>query len=756
MMALSQFKVLGQDSARCRQMQAVLTGKADFVADHFPGQKLYGAAKHATITHGTIKSIDASKALAMPGVKAVITYKEAPTVFKSTVLFWGQPVAAIVADDWYTALRAVNQIDVTYEVLPAVVDPDEALKPNAPLSGKQADSNISVSTFTRGNIETGFQQADVTIEATQPWTTTYQHAPIENYCALAWWINDHCYCYQSSQNLHGNKTELVNYLQCPQSKVHVYARYCGGGHGARLSNWESGAAAMLSKAVGGAPVLFQMTKKHSMLFRIRQHDHRSVFKLGAKSDGTLTAADVQYFCNGTGAGIGTVFRTTWVIPNVKWEGKGIYINVPDRGAWRCVSDPPQGLNMSTAFDKLAAKLDISPYELRKKNIMPVDMPDQDPPNRIWGSKEVNECFETVARESGFATKWHKPGTKKLADGRMHGIAIHCHTDSHGSVSGASNAALVLMQPDGTALIEMGGTKPHHAPTEMCHFVAEVMGMKFDDVMVGGWGDSDVTLASGYHGGSSFTGAAGSSFVSAAKDARAKLFAAAITKTGLKEIAGITVGDLDAENSEIFYKKDPSKRISFRSAMTGTAPIAGYGVGWACAGGGTGGGGLQRELYGKPAGTPVNAQSAAASVAEVAVDAETGEVEILGHWNAVGTGRVVFKQGVLCQMGSGSELQICQALYYGDVYDPTTGAVISSQYTEAQLPTTMDCVPSRLNLYPVEGDDYSAPLGAHGIGEPCVGSYSCIVQAIFNATGQWVDMDHGACNPDRVLKSLGKA
>jgi CO/xanthine dehydrogenase Mo-binding subunit len=290
---------------------------------------------------------------------------------------------------------------------------------------------------------------------------------------------------------------------------------------------------------------------------------------------------------------------------------------------------------------------------------------------------------------------------------------------------------------------------------MCHFVAEVMGMKYEDVTAI-WGDTDATINLGSHGGSAFTGAGGSSTVSAARDARAKLFAAAITKTGLKEIANITVDDIDAKDSEIFYKADPTKKITFRQAMSGTPPIAGYGTGWAAAGGGSGGGGLQRPLHGKPVGTAANTQSACASVAEVAVDPDTGEVEILGHWNAVGCGRVVFREGVLSQLGGGSELQICQALYYGDVYDYGTGAVIGSQYTEAQFPTTMDLHPSRYSLHPVEGDDHSGPLGAHGIGEPCVGSYACIISAIYNATGKWVDPDHGACNPDRVLKAMGKA
>jgi CO/xanthine dehydrogenase Mo-binding subunit len=224
-MALPEFNVLGKIENHDRHTYLHLTGKADYVADHMPGTKLYGAVKHATIAHGTIKSIDASKALAEPGVKAVITYKETPSIFNSTgtILYWGQPVAGIVADDWYTALRAINLINVTYDVLPAITQADDALKAGAPLSGKRADSNIAASTGSRGDINQGIKDAEVTLETTQPWSTTYQHAPIECYQALAWWVGDHCYCYQSSANAHGNKQALVNYLAMPAAKVHVFA-----------------------------------------------------------------------------------------------------------------------------------------------------------------------------------------------------------------------------------------------------------------------------------------------------------------------------------------------------------------------------------------------------------------------------------------------------------------------------------------------------------------------------------------------------
>jgi len=399
---------------------------------------------------------------------------------------------------------------------------------------------------------------------------------------------------------------------------------------------------------------------------------------------------------------------------------------------------------------------MNPYDLMKKNIQPQDAPALDGTQRYWGCKEEEEILDTVAEASDFVAKWHRPGQNNvMSDGRLHGIAIHCHHDSHGSVNGTSYAGLILMQPDGTCLVSNGNTHPHPAPTEMRHIVAEAMGMNYDDVITGTWGDTDTTLPSGSHGGSANTGRAGSVFVRTAMDCRAKIFAAAIEKEPFSGITGITIDDLDAENSEIFYKPDPTIRMTYRTAMTGTPPIAGFGNGWSSSGTNPGDG-LQRERWGQPVGTRVNANSAAGAVAEVAVDPETGEVEILGLWNGVGCGRVVFHHGVMSQLAAGAEQLIDQALFYGDIYDPNTGALIGSQYTESQFATTMDCKPSRHSLHPIEGDDHAGPFGAHGIGEPCVGSYAAVVSAIHNAIGAWVDQDHGAHNPDRVLKAMGKA
>lgn len=774
-MALPEMKVMGlgtpgNDKIRSFFMDDLLTGKPRFVGDrHFAGQ-LYAVAKHATVDHANIVKIDASEALKVPGVVKVLTYdtnpewaRSAPILYK-TVPFYGAPIALIIATDWYIAQRAVNLVKVEYEVLPAVIKTtdvmadDEAMTRNtsAPLSGRFADSNFQSSGVTnRGDVDAALKNAAYTRTISDmPWTTRYQHQPLEQYEALAYWSGDEVYVYIASQNIHGHHRSLHNWTGIPLNKLHVYTPGCGGGLGTRLNNPEALMAVFASKEVDGRPVLYKCTKKHSMLFGGRQFDARSVITVGCDNDGKLVALDVKYVCNGYGAGITPIFSKTLTIPNMRYEGTRLYLNDQDRCAWRCVNDPPTGYHFTHALDLVAEDFNMRPDEFRLKNIMGEHDVDQDS-GLPFGTKEVNACLDKVLQESGFASKWHKPGTKKLADGRLHGIGVHCHHDSHGRIAGSDRATIVLMLQDGTAAVLDGGSAPHNQMTEMAIVAAEVLGLKIEDVKTPVYGNSDATLNGGMHGGSSFTGSTGGATMKAAEQCRKQVFEAAC-KNATFSAVNAKPEDLDSKDSVIFLKRDPSVKATFAAICSSALnPIGGIGHGWNNVDA-DGTGGLQRPKDGFEVGHNTEMGSACADVCEVAVDPETGEVEILEHWNAVGTGRVIYTDGVLQQMGSGTELQINMALFYGDIKDIPTGNVIGSQYTESQMMTTLDCNPSRYHLYPIEGDNHTGPLGAHGIGEPCVGGYSCILSAIYNAIGKWVDTDHGACNPDRVLKALGKA
>lgn len=762
-MALAPLNVIGNSNNRDQHSKRILTGQMDFAADRLAGCKLYGAAKTSTIAHGKIKSMDVTKALKEPGVKAVLTYKDVPS-WSETVTWWGQDIAGVVADNWYTAKRAATLIEVTYETSPMVFDPEAAMQKDSPLSGILPSSNTKqLDTRVRGDITAGFLNADIVLTSNSPWTGTWQHNMLEQHQAVAWWVGEHLYVWQGSQGPHCHQIAIARTLGIPGNRVHFYSHGCGGGLGDRSNRgdlvkcWdhEGVIAAVMSKKVGGAPVLFLESKRENMTMHSRQFAARADIKLGAKKDGTIVAADVKAFCD-LGSLVTNFYVTfyglknTYTIPNYNHNVTGIVTNSPIRGPWRCIGDPPAAVCYDMALDKLAAELSMDPYQMRMKNLRATDAPDQDPPYLVWGGNGVGLCFKQVHDASGYDGKWHAPSTKTLPDGRLHGIAITGHLDSHGTIEGGGRGGLITITTDGRCLANVGGGRASSgAETTMVHFVAEALGMKYDDVACGDWGATDTSLDGGRQTGSRFTAGAGSAFYNAAMDARGQLFAVALTKAPFNTIPGITAKDLDAKDSSIFLKSDSTKAITYTEVMNGAPPIAGRGVGW---------NGFMRNksVGGVAIGERCNCSGSAATCAEVAVDHETGEVEVLGIWNAVDTGRTIYKNGALREISSGAELQISQALFFGDIYDVGTGACISSQYTESMLPTFMDINTQTVNAQDIESDDAGGPYGAHGIGEPCATNYSCIINAIFNATGKWVDMDKGSCTPNKVLKALGKA
>ncbi len=748
--------VVGDPRIHDQHSNLILLGKMDYACDRMPGRKLYSAFKCSSIAHGVVKSIDTTAALALPGVKAVVTYKECP-IWSPNIFQWGQEVAGVVAIDEGTATRAALLIKVTYDVSKPVIDPDESMKPNALPVGVIQGKNIVLANDLKrgGGAEAGMTKADVTLETTQPWSTTYQHNTLETHSAVAEWVGDHINVWCSSQSAFNGKWEVATTLNLPMNRVHFFTHGTGCAHGDKNGAPFAVVAAVMSKAVGGKPVQIALTRHDNMLFNTRQFSVKSAIKLGAKKDGTFTGIDAQFWGDVGRNPMAPVdnahfgLRTTYTCPDARFTATRVVTNTPQRGFWRCVNDPPGAFNYDIAIDKLADKLGMDPFLLRMKNLRPSDAPDQDPPNRVWGGNGVGLCFDKVYSASGYQSKSHKPATRALPDGRLHGIAITGHLDSHGYIVGSSRGALVTITPDGKCLVNVGGARGSEGGlTSCCIIVAETLGMNPGDVSVGDWGNTDVSLDGGMQAGSTFTASAGGAFYNAALDARTRLFAAAVTKApfiGLK----VTPDRLAAKSGFVYLVSDPSQTISYRQVMSGTSPIAGYGTGWNAT--------LRsRSVGGVAVGSVCNANGSAAACAELAVDTETGQVEILGYWNVVDTGRTIFRQGAIKEMLSGCELMIHQALFAGDVYDMKSGACISTQFNESMFPTAMDMKGERFNVYDVESDDAAGPYGAHGMGEPCVTNYSAIICAIFNATGKWVDPEKGACTPNKVLKALGKA
>jgi len=751
-----ELSVIDKPEQHDKQTMAAVTGRLDFSADILLGKKLLGRILGCPYAHAKIKSIDTSKAEALEGVEGVLTYKDVAT-FTFLPLFeeltrWGQEVAVVAATDPNIAAQAIELIDVEYEVLPFVIDPDEAAKPGATLAGPWPESNVRTTEILRGDIEAGFAEADVVFEDTVGWTNVFQHSTIEPHSCVAWWLGDELYIWCSDQYLFLVRQDAAKRFGITQNKVHVISHGTGSGCGDKYHGY---GAATDDRAIDFAPALAKKTGKPVQMHLNRvenyiaaTHQHRGKLdiKLGVKNDGTLTAIDSTYYGDVGGnthlwtGGMTLPIRMTWNCPNGRFTSVDIATNSARTGWFRCVPDPPAVFLMHTAMQRLAEELGMDPLDFMLKNLHPIELvqPETEKP---FSSMATAECLQRAADAIGWSEKWHAPGTRTLLDGRLHGIGISGSVVYPGGLS-SPVGAIVNLTRDGTALINVGITRVGGGTSSaMCHIVAETLGMKYEDVNVGDWGNTDVCSDGGGQGGSTRTPTLGAAFQMAAEDAREQLFE---TAAGM---LGVAATDLDASEGNIFEKANPSNFKTHAEVSAKTrGQLIGRGYTWPKE--------LRRPIANFPVGTPCEMRGQVATAVEVAVDPETGEVEILNFANVCDVGRAISYSGCRNQIEGCIELQINQALFAEQILDPGTGAILNPSYLDHKWTTSLDVHQDRHQAIIVESIDACGPYGAKGMGEPPLASYVSIALAIHNATGQW--FKQVPVYPQRILEALGKA
>ena len=743
---MADYKVIGKPETRDLQLIDVITGRLDYTADNLPGKKLWARYKLSPHAHAKVISIDASAALAIDGVEAVCTYEDCPTL-SDTMLHWGMPVAAVAAVDEATAALGALAIEVQYDVLPAVVRADDAMAPGAALTGVWEDGNTRDADVQRGDVQVGLAEADVVFEASTGWGPAWQHGNIETGTGLCWWTGDQLYAWATSQNIFSFRRALSSNLNIPQHKVHCISHGSGTGHGDKhYSEWLVICAVLARKA--GKPVCFSLSRAEQFLTRTHQYAQKGTIKLGMKSDGTLTAIDAFHWAD-VGAsnrnrvtGSDDNLAYTWKCDNASFKGISVSSNFPFAGPYRCVGHPISMWIMDVIFDQAAEAVGLNPLDFRYKNLFPTnDVIDQDS-GRPLSSYYQKEILDALASASDFRNKWHAPGTKTLTDGRMHGIAINTHVDGHGSMS-SPVGAIVNMTPDGKALILSGitraggGTNTAHA-----HIVAEVLGLKWEDIETGEQGNTDIMSDGGGQGGSTRTITTGAAMYEAALDARDQIFQTAAT------ILGVDADNIEAADSVIFEKGNPSNSKTYGEITSKTrGQIVGRGYAWPKE--------LKwKSMAGKDIGSPCEVRGGSGAACEVAVDTDTGEIEILGLWNCVDTGRNIFHQGCMNQTTGGAEEIIAQAIYRHQRVDDGTGATVNASFIDGKTcPTTLDMDTDNLHAILLESDDACGPFGCKGIGEPAVTSFGVIATAVYNATG--VVMRELPLDPPYILEQLGK-
>ena len=786
---LEEFSNIGKKDVRRLDGLEKASGRAEYTMDvKLPGM-LYVRFLTSPYPHAKILAMDTSKAEALYGVRGILRYDDpelpevadlgghGPTAVKvlsDVAYFEGEPVgAAVAADSEDIAEEAVRLIKVEWEERPFVLDPEEALKPEAPIAHPEGfpEGNLEVEHVEgHGDVEKGFTEADRVIEfATKRNLHTYISP--ERPCGVVRWNGDYPEFWLKHQRPHENKRAISSWFgHIPMNRIEMHMLYQGATFGGWTQfYWNQGpmyCSMVLAKRTG-RPIKYIFNRREDF-YGGSMDEGKYYYKVGFKEDGTITAVKAEaYFANAQweGFGPGTHFEDNTAIPNLDAPRKVVRINKGPNTAVRC-EQLPNTMSFTLVMDRVAAELGMDPIEVALKNDGAKGK------NIEWlltrgkelgfpGRNSLKECLEKGKKAADWDNKWHPPGTKKLPNGKMHGIAFtwtHEWDDSCGS----GEIAMRVERNDGTvSILGMRCDNGVNAETGYCQIAADELGMRLEDIFYRP--RTDTGFFPMCPDSSTNTGVNGWAVRHCARLLKAKILEAAtspraVTQRGMypPHFPDLGPNDLDIKNSVIYVKADPSKKMSVAELVGPSAeagPISFH------------------ELYGAerhPFSAPLFAHSYQAQIGcykgfrpkfcrqvhfmEIEVDTETGHIEVTKVVNVNDVGKVINPDSCAGQQYGGTYMGVGRALWEEVIHDPPTGVMLNGDLLDYKIATIGDCGPIDTHL--VETRQGYGPYGATGIGEDIATVIpAMLAPAVYNATGVWIY--EFPITPKKVLEALKK-
>ena len=740
----SKHKIIGKSERRVDSWGKV-TGRAKFAEDYSVGHQLWGKVLRSKYPHALIRSIDVSAASKLSGVEAVLTAKDIPgsKVFgivlknqqilaEDRVRYLGDGVALVAARTKEVAEHALALIRVEYEPLPVVSDPEEAMKPDAPLLHGEKNEFVHHK-VRKGDIAKGFAQSDFILERKFK-TQFVEHSYIEPEAVLAEPAEQEGVKITGSvQNLFSSRRSVADALKISLNRVQIVQSTLGGSFGGKdevMTSMCCRAALLAFKT--GKSVKMVNTREESMLESYKRHPYVLYYKWGAKKDGTITAMEIRCIADG-GAYSSMSSFVTWrsvvqatgpyYCENVQTDVYAAYTNNNYTGAMRGFGSPQVNFAIESMMDELAQEVGMSPLEIRMKNGFEggaVTATGQ----QLTHTVSLKEVLTKAADAIDFEKKWKsyrdvKEGEKK----RGVGLACSYRGVSLGAEGTDAAETIVSVQTDGSVIVSSGVTDMGQgAQTQMSQIAAEVLGISMNRIQFLNTNTSRVA-DSGPTVASRGTIMGGSAAKNAAEKVRATLL-----EVG-SEMTGVDVGALDLENNYLVDTNKRERLASFAELATACfdkgKPIIGLGwhrsppTSW-----------HEEEGHGEAYFTFVYG----ANAAEVEVDTETGKVDVIDFVSVHDVGKAINRGMVVGQMCGG----VAMGLGYGLLEEFELEDALPKQlnFDEYLIPTSMD-VP-RIKTIIVENEDPMGPFGAKSVGEPTNElAAPAIVNAIANATGRRV-------------------
>ena len=745
-----------------------VTGRVQYVADITPRGLLHAKLLRSPHAHARIVRVDTSKALALPGVRAVLTAADIPELKRKAptrahavlaidrVVFAGQPVAAVAADEPAIAEEALDLIDVQYEVLEASVDPLKSMQPGAPPvadAGTEADTsealahsavamaksaeaapakavNISQTAHVkRGDVAKGFAESDVVLEHTYRIPMVHQ-GYIEPHAVLAEWDKaGQLTLWASTQGSFNTRSEVADVLGIDENRVKVIPVECGGGFGGKIRALCEPITALLARATG-RPVRYVMTRREELEAGMPAPQVIIRLKTGVKRDGTLMALEAENVLE-SGAYSGTVLAVAAVFLGslYKWpafdiKGTEVLTHKPSVAAYRAPVAPHTIFAIDSHMEQLARALDLDPAEFRARHLSRPGDPMVN--NQPWASMGAHEVLARAV-EHPF---WKERAAWKASSGNGHGLR-GTGLSLGGWLGGLQpTSATVKLNPDGTLAVLTGQVDIAGTNIALAQIAASAYGVDIEKVKIT-TGDTDVAPLTGLSAGSKTVYTVGVAVMQAAQDARRQTLEIA---AGELEAA---LQDLEIVDGRVVVRGVPDRGITLTQIgkkgnlyMSKVPPVLGTA---------------------HPSFTQ-QAPAFAAQIARIEVDPDTGEVTLHDFVVVQDVGKAINPLAVEGQMQGGAVqslgIALSEALNYDDAGRLTNPSLLDyRKLTAADLPNIETII--------VEVPSPAGPFGARGVGEPpIIPAPAAIANAIHDATG--VRLTQLPLTPERIALALSAA
>lgn len=771
--------IVGKSVPRPDAYDKVTGGKGFPVNVKLPGM-LHGKILRSYYPHAKILNIDTRAAEQLPGVKAVLTPSDCPKrkyttvyfvptdapsmvrdmlVMSDTVRYAGQPVAAVAATSVEIAERALNLIEVEYEELPPVFDPEQAMQPGAPQLHEHAENNIAVNPMMEfGDLKAGFAEADHIFEdvyETQRVHTCYMEPRV---CVVDADRNGNFTVHSSMQHLFGLREKLAYVLEIPESKVRVMKPpYIGGGFGGKLDiGYIEPIAALLSMRAN-RPVRIEQTRYEDFITTAR-HPIKVYLKTGVMKDGTFTARYAKSILD-TGAhathGAEVInvhgmfgFLLPYRCANRKWEGYSVYTNNMVGGAFRGYGSPQACFAVESQIDEICDELGLDPIEFRQKNAHHEGDPHPFVQGMTLDTYAFDDCLVKGAEQIGFARR----GRPNAGEGhKKRGIGVACQPLWVSGCLGfpdiyEHSGAIVKLNPDGTADLSTAAMDLGCGQiTVLCQIAAEELGLPMEAVRLTETADTTTVPFDAPSHASRVTYSAGNAVMAAARAAKQRML----------RVAGIMLEisdeDLEVSDGIISVKGFPDRSLTVAEVVRraespfiqmteeGPAPTTVEEKGTII--------GLSSTA------PPGNPSPATAGFVEVEVDTETGKVQVERAVYAHDLGRVINPNAAEGQVEGGFQQGIGYALMEELQFEENSGACLTGDFLEYKILTAVE-MPRKIESIFIESNEPTGPFGAKSLSEPCVTVPApAIANAIYNAIG--VRIRELPITPEKILASLGK-